>query len=72
MHGEVGASLEHGLLHLLGEHARAADGVEIGALVAVAGRRDEHELDVLAQQRGDALRLPARERAAARRDAEHG
>ena len=34
--------------------------------------RDDHQLDVAAEQRGDALRLPARQRAAARRHARAG
>jgi hypothetical protein len=72
VHREVGPALEHRLLHLLREHARAADRVEVGVLVAVAGRRDEHQFCVLAQQLGDALRLPPRQRARARRDSEHG
>ena len=71
MHRDVGPAVEHGLLHFLHEHALPADRVEVGGLVAVAGGLDEHVLDIAAEQRADALRLPARERAAARRDAHH-
>ena len=72
MHREVGAAVEHGLLDLFHEHPGATDRVQVGALIAIARRRDEHVLDRLAQQLADALGLPARQRTGARRDPEHG
>ena len=48
VHGDVGAPVEHGLLDLLDEHALAADHVQRHVLAAVAGRLDEHQLDVAA------------------------
>ncbi len=68
---EIGVSVQHGLLHLFHEYAGAADRVQVGALVAVAGGGDEHVLDRLAQQCADAFGLPAGEGAGARRDPEH-
>ena len=75
VHGDVGPTVEHGLLHLFREHALAADRVEVRRLIAVARRRDQHVLDVVAvratQELTDPLRLPARERAGAGRDSDH-
>ena len=53
VHRDVGAAVEHGELHLLGEHALAADRVQrhVAALGAVAVRVDEHELDVVTVRR---------------------
>jgi len=70
MHCDVGAAVEHRLLDLLGEHALATDGVQLGGLVAVTRRRHQHVLDTAAESRADPLRLPARERARTRRDAQ--
>ena len=53
VHGDVGAPVEHGLLDLLDEHALAADRVQRHVLAAVAGRLDEHQLDVAPGRRGD-------------------
>ncbi len=70
VHRDVGAAVEHRLLHLLHEDAGAADRVDrdVGALVTRG--RHHHELGVGAEQRGDAVRLPPRQLAAACRHAE--
>ena len=66
---QVGLSVEHRELHLLDEHAGAAELVDrdVGPLIS-AGLHD-HELDVAAEQLGHALGLPARQRAPSRREA---
>ena len=67
VHREVGAAVEHRLLHLLHEHAGAAERVDRRR--RCAGRRvvdDDHQLGVAAEQRDHALRLPPRQRAAPR------
>ena len=48
MHGDLGATVEHRPLHLLDEHALAADRVQrhVVGLRAVAERLDQHELGV--------------------------
>ena len=71
MNGDVGAAVEDGLLHFLGEHSLPADRVQLRSLIAVAGRRDQHVLDLASEQGTDALGLPTRERAGARRDPDH-
>ena len=71
MHGDVGSPVEHRLLHFLREHASPADGVQVRDLVAIAGRRDEHVLDIAPDQCSHTLGLPAREPAGARGDANH-
>ncbi len=70
--GEVGPPVEDGLLDLLHEHARPADGPDrdVGALVA--GRRHDDELDVAAEEGGDPLGLPERQPAAPGGDAQRG
>ncbi len=68
---DIGAAVEHGLLHFFGEHAQATDRVQIGGLVAISGRADQYELDVAADERADALGLPPRERTRAGRDSDH-
>ena len=45
VHGQVGSSVEHGALHLLDEHALAADLVERDVETHVAGRLDGDQLD---------------------------
>ena len=62
VHRDVGAPVEHRLLHLLHEHAGAADRVDrdVGARSPVVVTIDE--LGVAAEQRGDAL-APATARA---------
>ena len=37
VHRDVGAAVEHRVLHFLREHALPADRVQVGGLVAVAG-----------------------------------
>ena len=77
VHGDVGATVEHGLLDLLDEHALPTDRVQRHVLAAVAGRVDEDELDRRTrsprpQRVGDGLRLGARLRAAPGRQAQRG
>ena len=69
VHGDVGATVEHGLLHFLHEHTLSADAVDLGGLVGVTVRLDEHVLDRVTEERTHPFGLPAREPAAARRDA---
>ena len=68
VHREIGAVVEHGLLHFLHEHALAPDLVELGRLIGVALRLHEDVLDAAAEPGADALGLPAREPAPSRRD----
>src|SRR3954451_10833245 len=70
MHGEVGAAVEHGLLHLLDEDAGASHRVDrdVGADVTAGG--DDHELHVVSEHGGDSVGLPAGQLAAARRHAQ--
>ena len=71
VHREVGAAVEHRLLHLLHEHAGAPDRVD--GRTSGRGRRcvaTSTSSTSRAEQRADALGLPARQRAAARRDAQ--
>src|SRR3546814_15380448 len=68
VHREVGAPVEHGGLHLLGEDALSAELPDGDVLAPVALRVDDHELDLHvgvggAKQRGDVLGLPPRPRA---------
>ena len=46
VHGDVGPTIEHGLLNLLDEHPLAADHVQRDVLATISGRLDEHELGV--------------------------
>ena len=71
MDRDIGAAVDDRLLDLAGEDASAADRVQLGGLVAVAGRRHEDELDVAPEARADAFRLPPRERTRAGRDTDH-
>ena len=75
VHGEVGPPVEHRGLHLLDEHALAAQLPDRDVEPLVGHRLDDDELDVEAglggpEQRGHVLGLPAGQRAAARGDAE--
>ena len=72
VHGDVGAPVEDVLLHLLHEHAGAAHRVDRHVALLVTAGRDDHELGVAAEALGDARRLEAGERAAARRDPQRG
>ena len=65
VHGDVGAAVEHGLLHLLHEHAGAADRVDRHVALLVTGGRHDHELGVAAEQR-DRRAPPASGRARCR------
>ena len=56
VHGDVGPPVEHGVLDLLDEHALPADDVQRHVLAAVAGRLDEHQLDVAARRPAAARR----------------
>ncbi len=71
VHGDVGPAVGNHLLHLLGEHALPADRVQLGRLVAITRGRHQDVLDVVAEPRAHAFRLPPRERARARRNANH-
>ena len=75
VHREVGAPVEDGGLHLLGEHALAAQLPDGDVEPPVGDDLHHHELHGEAglgglQQRGHVLGLPACERAATRGDAE--
>ncbi len=75
VHREVGAPVEDGGLHLLGEHALAAQLPDGDVEPPVGDHLHHHELHGEAglgglQQRGHVLGLPACERAATRGDAE--
>ena len=64
MDGDLGATIEHGPLHLLREHALAADRVQrdVAGLCAVAERLDQHQLGLDAmctESIGDRLCLGA-------------
>ena len=64
VHREVGPAVEHGLLHLLHEHALAAEGADRRVGAGVARGLHQDQLDVQAgvhglQQRGHVLGLPA-------------
>ena len=62
MHGGVGAPVQHRGLHLLDEHALAADLVQGHVLSAVTGRLHEDQLGIdagRAERSGDGLGLGA-------------
>ena len=64
VHGDLGTTVEHGPLHLLREHALAADRVQgdVAGLGAVAERLDQHQFGVdalRAELIGDRLGLGA-------------
>ena len=64
VHRDVGPAVEHGLLHLFHEDALSTHAMDVGGLVGVAVRLDEHVLDIATEARADVLGLPAREPAA--------
>ena len=72
VHGDVGAPVDHRLLHFLHEHAGATHRVDGRVGARVTRRGDDDQLRVAAEERDDPLGLPAGERAPARRDAERG
>ncbi len=72
VHRDVGAAVEHGLLHFLDEHARPTHLVDRSVGARVTRRRDDHQLDFATEQRRHAFGLPAGEHAPARRDAQRG
>ena len=70
VHRDVGAIVEDGLLHFLHEDAGAAHGMDGNVGASVTGGADDDELERAAEQRAHPFGLPARQRAAARRDAQ--
>ena len=68
MHGEIGAPVKDGLLHLFHEHARPRDLVNRGGSIPVTPGLDDDRLGVHAQRRDDPIRLGPGEHAPAGRD----